>query len=161
MSAAFLPDQFNRAHGFSVEIGGSSGGDDMSGNDGAWKSVSHSGIQFEVEKNAVTIGPDQYGMSTLGRTNWGTIELVGELTNTRKAVKEIYKNMLQKGAADDVYVTITVIWKKPDGSDGHQVAFEECFLTSYTMSALNSSEENVPCLEYSTWQVGYSLDFLG
>ena len=60
-----------------------------------------------------------------------------------------------------VYRTITITTVGPAGEDMHSVAFNDCFLTSFTMSSLNSTEENVPCLEYSTWQVGYSEDYLG
>lgn len=154
----FLPDQYNRIHGFAIEI---SGGDPLEGNEGSWLSVSHSGIQFEVETGSTTIGTDQFQNSALGRTNWGEITLSGNLTNARNAVKDIYMKMLQTGDADSVYRTITITLKGPNGEDTHAVNFNECFLTSFTMSALNSQEENVPCLEYSTWQVGYSEDYLG
>lgn len=155
---SFLPDQFNRIRGFKIEI---SGGDPLEGNEGSWLSVSHSGVKFEVENGQVTTGPDQFQNSTLGRTNWGEITLCGNLTPKRNAVKMIYMDMLQKGDAGVVYRTITITTRAPDGSDIHTVAFNDCFLTSFTMSALNSAEENVPCLEYSTWQVGYSQNYLG
>ena len=54
---AFLPDQYNRSHGFRVEI---TGGEAPDGNEGSWLSVSHSGISFEVETGSVTIGADQF-----------------------------------------------------------------------------------------------------
>jgi hypothetical protein len=154
----FLPDQYNRIHGFRVEI---TGGEPAEGNEGSWLSVSHSGLRFEVETGAVTIGPDQFQNSALGRTNWGEITLCGNLTNKRAAVKNIYMDMLQKGDAGTVYRTITITMIGHNGQDVHAVTFNDCFLTSFTMSSLNSTEENVPCLEYSTWQVGFSQDYLG
>jgi len=152
----FLADQFARAHGFSVEI---TGGEPMEGNEGSWLSVSHSGLRFELED--ATIGPDKHQSKAIGRKHWGTVSLSGHLTKSRNAVKQIYNDMLQKGDQGAVYRTITVNWNGPNGESIHKVDFSECFLIDWSISELDSNQENVPCIEYSTWQVGFSLDYLG
>lgn len=148
-------DSYGRAHGFSVEI---TGGEALEGNEGSWLSVSHSGLTFEIED--VTVGSEQYQTKAIGRKKWGSISLSGHLTKSRNAVKDIYKDMLEKGGESEVYRTITVNWIGPNGDVIHKVDFNECFLIDWSISELDSNQENVPCIEYSTWQVGFSMNFL-
>ncbi|RMG08362.1 MAG: hypothetical protein D6731_22005 [Planctomycetota bacterium] len=149
-------DQYGRAHGFSVEI---SGGEGVDSNEGSWLTVSHSGLRFELE--SATIGTDQFQNKAIKRKHWGTLSLSGHLTKERNAIKNIYMQQLQDGAfQQDNWRTITVTWKGPDGADIHQVDFNECFLIDWSISELNSEEEAVPCIEYATFQVGYSENYL-
>lgn len=156
LSGKFESDQYVKSYGFKVDVDGLS----PDSHEGAWRSISHSGISFE-EAGGVTTGVHQFKNTTAGIANWGELTLVGAMTKDRKQMLEWYKAMQQSGKDSDCYKDVSVTILDREGGDVYTINFLECFLTSYSLCPLNGEEDDVEAQETVTIQVGYSDNLLG
>ena len=119
----FLPDQYNRVHGFSVEI---TGGQPGTGNEGSWLSVSHGGVSFEVV--GPSTGGDPAKDKPLGVISIEEISLVGALTKDRKGMLDWLNGAL---AGKDVVIDVTFDIDNRGEQNLRTFNYLDCYPTFY------------------------------
>jgi len=151
-----LADQYNRNYAFRVEINGGAAPDSS---EGSWNSLRGGGVRIH-ETNGVTTGVDKYKNHSPGIAEWQDLVLVGTVTDKRKDMLDWYMEMVNKGGPDEVYKDVTVTILNRDGGDLWSVNYLHCFLTGYSLCALNGDDDDTEATETIELCVGYSDNFL-
>ena len=149
-------DKFDRNYGFRVEI---SPGPPADAVHGQWKTIRGGGLR--LHESVCSTGQDSITQHTLGICEWEDLVLTGAINSDRKDMLQWYDDMVNKGDAGSVYRSVTVTRLNRDGSDMNATTWNECFLTAYSLTPLDSEEEDVECIETVEICTGYSDDYLG
>jgi hypothetical protein len=128
--------------------------------EGKWRTFEGGGLLLH-ESNGVTRGTDSFTHHTLGTCEWQDIRLTGFVTAARKDMLQWYQDMVQKGGEAECFRDVTLTWLKRDGTDGKEVTWHECFLTSYALTALDGECMNENSIETIEICTGYSSNYLG
>jgi hypothetical protein len=132
-------DQYREGIAFDIEW---TGGHDITDNKGAWRSIEGGGLLVHQAFQNTT-GGDQYRHSTAGICEWQDLTLVGALHEGRTFVQKWYMEMLKEGTPDKVFKNATLSIKDRKGTVVQTINFTECFITAYSLCALNGDDENV------------------
>lgn len=143
-------DQYREGIAFDFEL---TGGHDIAGNEGSWRSIEGGGLVVH-EATQCTTGLDQYRHHTAGICEWEDLTLVGSIHAGRTAVQKWYMEMLKEGDAAQVFKNATLTIKDRKGSVVQSIDYTEMFLTAYSLCALNGDDQNVMAEETVVLCVG-------
>lgn len=148
-------EKYIRNYSFRVEF---SPGPPPDQTHGKWKSFSGGGLILHEE--AVSIGTDKFDENTLAICEWEDVKLVGDLTAERKDMLQWYSDMCEKGGEAECFRNLTLTFLDRNGQDLNSIMWEECFMTSYSLTDLDTSQTGTPLQETVVICVGHSQDYL-
>jgi hypothetical protein len=125
-------------------------------NSTAFSLISVNGVGIDIGVDSVTLGTDSMNVMTAGKATLRRLELTFALTEDHKFTQDLWKDMVNDGARDKVFKTLSLKFHNRAGDLIRQIDYADCFMEKWDLCESDANARNEYCIVRHTWCLGYT-----